>query len=49
LHGYLAESLLVCVPMQMKRLHGYIGAIQAPLEQAPEILDSTGKVAIVRP
>ena len=38
----IAEYLLVQIPKEMERLHADIGALQLPLEQAPEVFHSVG-------
>src|SRR5579864_7884761 len=35
-----AESLFVYVAEKVERLYGNVGAVQLPLEQAPEVFDS---------
>ena len=42
LSGVVAEGLLIEIPEQVKRLDANVGALDSPLQQAPEILQSIG-------
>ena len=38
----VAKRLLISIHLKVNRLHAYIRALQSPLEQAPEVLQSIG-------
>jgi hypothetical protein len=36
----VSENLLIDVAVKVERLHGHIGSLQSPFEQAPEVFQS---------